>query len=100
MTAISGRTTEHWALISTWIVVFDSGWIGCICAEIARQHLQLIEFSWKLIQMLRLAELLIKFSHGEAFRIGRIKISLVWTGLEVAGLAIAGLELYFSTYSP
>ncbi|CAL9024724.1 unnamed protein product [Prunus brigantina] len=32
-----------------------TSWIGCICAEIARQHLQLIWFSWKLIPMLRLA---------------------------------------------
>ncbi|CAL8175457.1 unnamed protein product [Prunus armeniaca] len=41
---------------------------------------------------------LIYFSHGEAYWMGKIEISLVWTGLEMAGLMIV-LELFFNTCS-
>ncbi|CAL2246632.1 unnamed protein product [Prunus armeniaca] len=78
---MSARRIEHWASISAWIVAYDSGWIGCNYAEFKRQHLQLIKFSWKLIPMSGLAELLIYSSHGEACKMDVIEISSVWMGL-------------------
>ncbi|KAL6272788.1 hypothetical protein ACE6H2_023480 [Prunus campanulata] len=38
-------------------MIYEPGWTGCICTGMARQYLQLMEFSWKSIPMLKLVEL-------------------------------------------
>ncbi|CAL8175461.1 unnamed protein product [Prunus armeniaca] len=55
------------------------------------------EFQLEIDTNVEIDKALIYSSHGKARWMGRIEISTVWMGLEMAGLIIAYLELHYST---
>ncbi|CAL8087568.1 unnamed protein product [Prunus armeniaca] len=69
-------------------------WIGCICAGLDHQHLQLSSFSYKSIPTFEFGKALIYFKPT-----GRIGTSSVWKGQKWLDLMITKLELHFSICS-